>query len=72
VIRPPTGKKNKDKNIKVTEEVHKELGQIDRLTEDYGNVVARFNKVLSRSWRLKVCIFNALCMKKGDSRITLL
>ncbi len=44
VGRPPTGKKKKDKNIKVTEEVHKELGQIGRLTEDYGDVVERLIK----------------------------
>jgi hypothetical protein len=31
--------KKKDKNIKVTEEVHCELGQTGRLTEDYGDVV---------------------------------
>ncbi|MDQ3977149.1 MAG: hypothetical protein M3264_11550 [Thermoproteota archaeon] len=44
VGRPPTGKKKKDKNIKVTDEVHRELGQIGRLTEDYGDVVERLIK----------------------------
>jgi hypothetical protein len=41
VGRPPTGKKKKDKNIKVTDEVHKVLGEIGKLTEDYGDVVER-------------------------------
>jgi predicted CopG family antitoxin len=44
VGRPPTDKKKKDKNIKVTDEVHRELGQIGRLTEDYGDVVERLIK----------------------------
>ena len=41
VGRPKTGKKPKTKNIKVTEEVHKELGNIGKTTEDYGDVVER-------------------------------
>jgi predicted CopG family antitoxin len=36
--------KKKDKKIKVTDEVHHELGQIGRLTEDYGDVVERLIK----------------------------
>lgn len=44
VGRPPTGKKPKNKNIKVTEEVHQALGEIGRLTEDYGDVVERLIK----------------------------
>jgi len=44
VGRPPTGKKPKTKNIKVTDEVHQELGKIGRLTEDYGDVVERLLK----------------------------
>jgi hypothetical protein len=43
VGRPPTVKPKKDKNIKVTD-VHRELGQIGRLTEDYGDVVERLMK----------------------------
>ena len=44
VGRPPTGKKPKTKNIKVTDDVHEELGKIGRLTEDYGDVVERLLK----------------------------
>ena len=41
---PPTGKKKKEKNIKVADEVHKELGQTGTLKEDYGDVVKRLIK----------------------------
>jgi len=44
VGRPPTGKKPKNKNIKVTDDVHRQLGEIGRLTEDYGDVVERLLK----------------------------
>lgn len=44
VGRPPTGKKPKLKNVKVTDEVHQQLGEIGRLTEDYGDVVERLIK----------------------------
>jgi hypothetical protein len=36
--------KKKDKNLELSDEVHKELGQIGRLTEDYGDVVERLIK----------------------------
>jgi hypothetical protein len=44
VGRPPTGKKPKKKNIKVTDEVHHDLGIIGHLNEDYGDVVERLVK----------------------------
>jgi hypothetical protein len=44
VGRPKTGKKPKTKNIKIDDETHQALGEIGRLTEDYGDVVARLLK----------------------------
>lgn len=39
--KPVAPAKKKDINIKVTKDVHRRLGEIGKLTEDYGDVVER-------------------------------
>jgi hypothetical protein len=36
-----TGKKKKNKNIKVTEDAHHRLGELGKITEDYDDIVMR-------------------------------
>ncbi len=60
VGRPPSGNTKKDKNIKVTADVHHQLGEIGKLNEDFGDAVAR---ILQDHYTLKK--LKAWCATEG-------
>jgi hypothetical protein len=61
VGRPPTGKPRKTKNIKVTQDVHEQLGQIGHTTEDFGDVCDRLIREHYELEKIKQsCVSNGL------------